>query len=117
MDDMNNMFGFVSVMVLGCGIYALYAYFKMKKDGHINETLLLGKSYSEYMCKDKEAFLGKSLPAVLAFAVVSLVYGAIDVVHCYVRPLGMIDVVSGVIFLAVVIWYMVYTTKLKKKYF
>lgn len=56
MDDMNSMFGFVSIIVLGCGIYALYAYFMMKKNGHINETLLLGKSYSEYMCKDKETF-------------------------------------------------------------
>lgn len=56
-DSMNSVFGFIGILAVGCGIYCLYAYFNMKKDGHINETILLGKSYSEKMCKDKEAYL------------------------------------------------------------
>ena len=51
---MDDFFGIISVIVFGCGIYGFYAYFQMKRDGHINETLLLGKSYTEQMCKDKE---------------------------------------------------------------
>ena len=42
---MNDVFGFVSLIVLGCGIYTLYAYIKMKKTGEINEILLLGNAY------------------------------------------------------------------------
>lgn len=38
-----NVFGFVSIMAFGCGIYGLYAYIQMRKSGSINETLLLGK--------------------------------------------------------------------------
>ena len=40
---MEDMFGALSLLIFGCGIYGLYAYVKMKKDGHINEILLLGK--------------------------------------------------------------------------
>lgn len=117
MNEVGNVFGFVSMIVLFCGVYGFYAYFKMRKTGHINETILLGKGYSEYKCKDKEGFLKKALPAVLAFAVVSAGYGIIDVIHCYVKPLGIFDTIAGVVFMAVLIWYMAYTTKLKKQYF
>ena len=36
-DSMNSVFGFIGILAVGCGIYCLYAYFNMKKDGHINE--------------------------------------------------------------------------------
>lgn len=117
MGEMNDLFGFVSIIVTGCGIYALYAYVMMRKNGTINEVLLLGKNYTERMCKDKEGFLKKALPAVLAFAAAAILYGVVDVIHCYVTPLKIIDPVCGVIFMAVLVWYMVYTTKLKKEYF
>ncbi len=42
-DSMNSVFGFIGILAVGCGIYCLYAYFNMKKDGHINETILLGR--------------------------------------------------------------------------
>ena len=49
---MNDIFGFVSLIVLGCGIYTLYAYIKMKKTGEINEILLLGNAYVAKKCKN-----------------------------------------------------------------
>lgn len=115
MDD--SIFGFVSIIVLGCGIYSLYAYIKMRQDGHINETLLLGKGYMEYQCKDKEAYMKKAMPAVLLFGIVSTVYGIIDTVHYYVKPLGMADTIATVVFLIVLVGFMMYTLKLKKQYF
>lgn len=115
MDD--SVFGFISIMAFGCGIYGLYAYIQMKRDGHINETLLLGKRHTEYMCKDKEAFLKKALPAVLLFGIVATVYGIIDMIHCFVTPIPVLDYSGLAIFLAMLVWYMVYTTKLKNKYF
>ena len=39
-DSMNSVFGFIGILAVGCGIYCLYAYFNMKKDGHINDCLL-----------------------------------------------------------------------------
>ncbi len=114
---MDSMFGFVSWIVLGCGIYGIYAYIKMRKDGHINETLLLGKSYMESMCKDKEAFLKKAMPAVLVFGVTAIAYGLIDVIHYFVKPIPILDYIGMAAFLIMLVWYMVYTGKLKKEYF
>ena len=98
MDD--SIFGFIGVLVLFCGLYGIYAYVKMKKGGPINEALLLGKSYVEYKCKDREGFLTKALPALLIFSITAVA-----------------DYVGMFLFLAVLVWYMVYTTKLKKEFF
>ena len=99
---MDEMFGFISIMVVGFGLYGFYAYFQMKKGGPI---------------KDREQFVKKSLPAVLIFACASVIYGVIDLIHCYVQPLGILDVIGLIGFLAVLVWYLVYTSKLKKQYF
>ena len=112
-----NVFGFVSIMAFGCGIYGLYAYIQMRRNGSINETLLLGKKYSEYMCRDKAAFVKKALPAVLVFGIVATVYGVIDMIHCFVTPIPVLDYTGLAVFFGVLVWYMVYTTKLKNKYF
>lgn len=114
---MEEMFGFLSVMVIGCGLYSFYAYFQMKKGGPINEALLLGRSYEEYKCKDKVGFLKEALPAVLVFACSAVVYGVVDFIHCYIQPLGFADTAGLILFLAVLVWYLVYTSKLKKRYF
>ena len=97
-DSMNSVFGFIGILAVGCGIYCLYAYFNMKKDGHINETILLGKSYSEKMCKDKEAYLKKALPAVLGFGIVSILYG-MSGVDLSLEPVFGENVKEGSIFL------------------
>lgn len=114
---MDSMFGAISVMFLGGGVYALYAYLKMKKDGQINEVLLLGKAYSEHQCKDKKAFLEKAMPAVLVFGIVTTLYGAVDTFHYFVKPIQVLDIIAMIAFLIVIVWFMVYTTKLKKMYF
>ena len=66
---MEDMFGALSLLIFGCGIYGLYAYVKMKKDGHINEILLLGKGLTEQRCSTKEEFMQKALPAGLVFGI------------------------------------------------
>lgn len=116
-DSMNSVFGFIGILAVGCGIYCLYAYFNMKKDGHINETILLGKSYSEKMCKDKEAYLKKALPAVLGFGIVSILYGIVDCIHWYVNPMEMVDTVGGILFMAALVVFAVYTMQLKRNIF
>ena len=79
-DSMNSVFGFIGILAVGCGIYCLYAYFNMKKDGHIN-------------------------------------YGIVDCIHWYVNPMEMVDTVGGILFMAALVVFAVYTMQLKKKYF
>ena len=103
MDDYNQ---FLSVLVLAAGVYIVYEYVKMLKTGHISEILLLGKGTPESRCKDREAYTKRAYPAVLVLAIVTMAYGIIDFLNFFV-----------VIFLIVLFGYMIYTSKLKKKYF
>ena len=115
--EMENIFGVFSLLFLSCGIYGLYAFVSMKKSGHINETLLLGRNFAEYQCKDKDEFIRKSSPAVLVFAIAGIVYGIIDLVHYYVKPMPLVDNIAMIGFLVVIIGFMAYTSKLRKEYF
>ncbi|MDD2979647.1 MAG: hypothetical protein PHN80_06695 [Hespellia sp.] len=111
--DLNGM---ISVLILGCGLYILYSFYNMKKTGVISETLLSGKNIGK-KCKDKEGFLKESLPYVLILGIFTVLYGAIDMVNNFVTPLGMIDVIAAFVFVAVLIFYVLITQKLKKKYY
>lgn len=117
MDNMDSVWGIIGIIVLACGLYAIYAFIKMKTTGEINASLLLGKEYTYKKCKNKEAYVKKAGPALLVFGIVALVYGIIDVVHCYVYPMGVADTVGMVIFFVVLVAFAVYTTKIKKEYF
>ncbi len=117
MDNMDSIWGFIGVIVFACGVYALYAFIKMKMTGEINATLLLGKDYIYKKCKNKDAFIKKAGPALLVFGIVALVYGAIDVIHCYVYSMEIVDTVGMIVFFIVLVAFAVYTTKLKREYF
>ena len=81
------MWGFIGIFVLCCGIYALYSFVIMKVKGEINASILLGKDYTYKKCKDKEAYIAKTAPALFVFGLVSVIYGVIDVIHCYVHTM------------------------------
>ena len=58
-----------------------------------------------------------SMPAVLGFGIVSILYGIVDCIHWYVNPMEMVDTVGGILFMAALVVFAVYTMQLKKKYF
>lgn len=114
---MTDLFGIFSVVIFGCGLYGIYAYLEMRRNGHINTVLLLGKGYTEQMCKNKEEYMQRALPAVLIFGVVTTVYGAVDIVNTFLVPIPVVEMVGMGIFLGVLFWFMYYTVKLKNRYF
>ena len=57
MDNMDSIWGFIGIVVFVCGIYALYAFIKMKTTGEINASLLLGKTISIKSVKIKMRLL------------------------------------------------------------
>lgn len=111
------MWGFIGIFVLCCGIYALYSFVIMKVKGEINASILLGKDYTYKKCKDKEAYIAKTAPALFAFGLVSVIYGVIDVIHCYVHTMTIVDTVAMIIFLIVLIWFGAYTRNLRNRYY
>ena len=51
------------------------------------------------------------------FGIAALAYGALDIVHCYVYRMPAADTIGMLLFFVVLVWFAVYTTKLKKEYF
>ncbi|HIZ80788.1 MAG TPA: hypothetical protein H9722_01670 [Candidatus Mediterraneibacter pullistercoris] len=117
MENTNSIWGFIGIVVFACGIYAIYSFIKMRSTGEINATLLLGKDYMYKKCKDKEAYIQKAGPALLVFGIVAAAYGALDIIHCYVYPMTLADTVGMIVFFVALVWFAVYTTKLKREYF
>ena len=73
--------------------------------------------YTYKKCKDKEAYIAKTAPALFVFGLVSVIYGVIDVIHCYVHTMTIVDTVAMIIFLIVLIWFGVYTRNLRNRYY
>lgn len=117
MDNMNSIWGFIGIIVLACGIYAVYSFIKMKSTGEINASLLLGKDYVYKKCRNKDEYIHRAGPALLIFGIVSSVYGILDIIHCYVYSMPAADTAGMVIFFIVLVWFAVYTSKLKREYF
>ena len=117
MENMNSIWGFIGIIVFACGIYAIYSYIKMKKDGEINASILLGKDYTYKTCKDKDGYIKKVGPALLVFGLTALIYGILDMIHCYVYSMAVVDTVGMIIFFVVLVWFAVYTARLRNKYF
>ena len=91
MGNTDSIWGVVGIIVFLCGIFAIYSAIKMKTSGDINASLLLGKDYMYKTCKNKEAYIRKQGRLLLYSRFVAAVYGAIDIVHCFVYPMGIID--------------------------
>lgn len=117
MNNMDSIWGFVGILVLACGVYAVYSLIRMRTSGEINASLLLGKEYMYKKCKDKEGFIQKASPALLLLGIVAIAYGIIDTVNCYVYPMPKLDAAGMTVFFLVLVWFAVYTAKIKKQYF
>lgn len=117
MGDMSQIWGFLGCVVLFAGIYALRAYFLMKKRGTIDGSLLLGKDVSVKKCGEPQIYMKKAGRALLIFSLAAIVYGGTDIINCFVYPIPKADMILMLIFVCVLVWFGVYTGKLKQRYF
>ena len=117
MGNTDSIWGVVGIIVFLCGIYAIYSAIKMKTSGDINASLLLGKDYMYKTCKNKEAISRKHGPALIIFDLWLLYTEQLNIVHCFVYPMGIIDMAGMVVFFIVLVWFAAYTSKLRKQYF
>lgn len=113
-DSMGGLFG---VIGLACGAYIFYAWFKMKKTGEINRTILLPRSENPKKCKNRDAYIKAVSPKMLILGVAAVFYGAVDLCCSYMTvPVALFWTAIGV-FLAALIWFAASVSKLNKTYF
>ena len=113
---MDNMFILMDVLVIGCGVYVLYAFYLMKAKGEVKESLLLSNGAKMTKCKDKDAYMGYISPRLLIFGIATVICGALGVWNDYTSIFGMGYLVVMVIFLAMVVWFAVVIKKSLKMY-
>jgi hypothetical protein len=118
---MEGILGFISLIILGAGLFVLYAWYNMTFNGVISESLFLGKHHDVNKIKDKDAFIKKASPVLLLFGVATTICGVVTTLRHYVFPenelLIFLDPISNVIVFIALIGFAIYTGKLKKIYF
>ncbi|MEF9945389.1 MAG: hypothetical protein RR869_00340 [Lachnospiraceae bacterium] len=107
----------LGIVILGSGLYCLYAAYMLKTKGVINKTILLGKNMDVKKCKDKQGYIDCVFPKVLVLGIVATVYSAIDLINSYVTEIMAVWYVGMVVFLVVLIWFGITTSKAARTYF
>lgn len=114
MDDFTMLLG---LLMLGCGIYCLYAAVMLKTKGVINKTILLGKDTDPRKCKDKEGYISCVFPKTLVLGAVCTLYAVVDLVNSFFVKIPVLWYIMLAAFLVVLVWFGATTSKAAKKYF
>ena len=117
MADMAELTSWVGILVFAGGLYCLYACAQMKFKGIINENILLNKESRFKKCKDKESYIKEMFPTFLMFAFTTTFCGAIDMINTFVVEVGVLYVISLVLFIIGFIVFMLKSKKCKDKYY
>lgn len=113
---MDSMFVLLDAIVLGCGVYILYAYYLMKVKGEVKENLLLNPTTPLKRCKDKKAYMEYMGPRLLALGIGALICGGAGLINDYTNFMGSWYLAITVVFLVLVIWFAVAVKKSVKKF-
>lgn len=108
---------FLSIIVLGCGVYCFYAAYALKVKGVISGGILIPKELNPNKCKDKAAYTKCVLPKLLMLGVVSILYGAADLVNTFVADIMVIWFIVMVLFIVVLFTFAMTISKATKTYF
>ena len=118
---MDMLLQYIGVAFILSGVYILYAFFKMRKTGVINDMLLMNRQFVGKKCKDPEEFIKQASPATLTLGVTWTLYGIIDVINMMLLDSAGINVILNlgglVILLGILVWYNRRIGKLRKQFF
>lgn len=113
---MDSMYSLIDIIVLGAGLYLLYAWYLLKYKGEIRESVLLPKGIEAKKCKDLDGYAADVSPKVLVYGLVTAGCGALGIVDTQWGFLGNYYLIIIGIFLVVTVWYTVQSKKAVKKY-
>ena len=114
----NSFLMFFDLIAIGCGVYMLYTWYKLKLAGRLfPNALLIPKDKSPKSCADPEGYIRYIQPRTLITGIFITVFGIINMVNEYAQFYGLIgsEILVGVN-LVVIIWYGVCYSKAVKLY-
>ncbi|MBU9728718.1 hypothetical protein [Diplocloster modestus] len=113
---MDSMFVLLDVIVFGCGIYCLYAWYLMKVKGEVKTGFLVSKDVDMKKCKDLPGYLAYMGPRTLIFALFTTVYGGICLINDFVLQIGSAIFIGMIVFFAALVWFALCTRKAMKTF-
>ena len=113
--DTNSMFALMDLIVLGCGVYILYAYYLLVVKNEIKQGVLVPQKTDTKKCKDFEGYKKFMAPKVLIFGISACASGGLGLFQDYVAPVNAYLYVGlFVVFFAVMVWFLMSTKKAEK---
>ena len=110
--------GLLDIIVVGAGLYLLYAYYLLMVKNEIKDGIIVPKDYTTKKCKDLPGFKKYMGPRVLLFSICAILSGGINLFQTYVKPLpGYVFWVFYVLFFVVIFWFAHATRKAQKDFF
>lgn len=113
----SNMFAFLDIMIVGCGIYLVYCWYLLMFKNEVKQGVLLPNK-STAPCRDMEGYkktIGKKL---LLFAITALAAGGLGLYSDYVKPVNSYLYMGlTLVFLLVLIFFIRSAKKAEKEYF
>lgn len=117
MNDIYASFGFIDLIVIGCGFYGFYSWHQLVHKHEIKKMLLLGGDATPERCTDIEGFAGFIGPKLMILSVVMVIFGSISAYNSFGSGIGNLIWPCMAVFLGVIIWYCVQLRKADKLYF
>lgn len=118
----------VNIITLGCGIYALYTWFKLLAGKLFDNSLVMPRERTAAQCLDEETYVAYIRPRTLILGIATVISGGTGVVDSYtgiIRNwaqtqdwLGFLVEFGALILvpLAVIIWYGVCLVRAHRRY-
>lgn len=112
-----TFYGLMDVIVLGCGLYILYAYYLLTVKGEIKQGILISQKTDPKKCKDFNGYQKYMAPKVLILGIAAVISGALGLYQDYVAPVNTYLYMGFfVLFFAVMIWFIVAIRKAEKMF-
>ncbi len=115
--DVNQMFALMDFLMVGAGVYLVYAWYILKFKNEIREGILVQSGMAK-RCKDIEGFKQYMAPKLLLFAICALGAGAMGLYSDYIQSVSSYVYLGGtVIFFAALILFTYASKKAQERYF
>ena len=101
----NQMFAIMDFIMVGAGLYLLFAWYLLQFKNEIREGVLVQQGMGK-KCKDPEGYKKYIGPKLLIFALCAIGSGALGLYSDYVRPINSILYLclTGVFFVVLVLF-------------
>ena len=110
-------YGLMDVIVVGCGVYLLYAYYLLTVKHEIKQGVLISQKTDPKKCKDFVAYEKYISPKLLLLGIAALISGGIGLYQDYVAPVS--NYIYGaffVLFFVIMAWYIVAMRNAEKRF-